>query len=244
MLDILSSLSEQDWELIISSFALSAWLALSSTLILIVLCTPLAWFLARRNSWWKFLLQAVFCLPLVLPPSVLGFYLLVMLNPNSFLGNLWFTLTAEQLLFSFNALLIASLIYSLPFVLQPLVSAFEQTSQDFLDLARTLGASPWQSFSKVVLPMNASAYLIAFSLGFAHTLGEFGVVLLVGGNIAGETRVMSIAIYEQVEMMNYQVAHIMALLVVVVSLLLLLPVYTMNGNLLRFSFRASSGEKP
>ncbi len=231
--------------MIFSSFGLSAWLAFSSTVVLILLCTPLAWFLARRNSWLKFFLQAIFCLPLVLPPSVLGFYLLVLFNPDSLLGHLWFTLTETHLLFSFNALLFASLVYSLPFVLQPLVSAFEQTREEFLDLANTLGANSRQTFFGIVLPMNYSAYLIAFSLGFAHTLGEFGVVLLVGGNIAGETRVISIAIYEQVELMNYQVAHVMAILVVVVSILLLLPVYAMNGNLLRFSFdkSLSVGEK-
>ena len=231
-----SNLSEKDIELILTSFGLSAWLALSSTIILILLCTPLAWFLARRNSWIKFLLQAVFCLPLVLPPSVLGFYLLVMFSPDSYLGHLWFTLTETHLLFSFNALLIASLVYSLPFVLQPLVSAFEQTGQEFMDLASTLGANSRQTFFGIVVPMNYSAYLIAFSLGFAHTLGEFGVVLLVGGNIAGETRVISIAIYEQVELMNYQLAHVMAMLIVLVSILLLLPVYALNGNLLRFPF--------
>jgi molybdate transport system permease protein len=239
MLEVFNSISEQDLALVFSSFWLSAKLALLSTLILLFFCTPLAWYLSRREGWLKYLLQAVFSLPLVLPPSVLGFYLLVLFRPDAFIGELWFELTETQLLFSFNALLLASVVYSLPFVFQPLLNAFEQNNPLYFDLAKTLGASRSQQFFSVLLPVNRRAYLVAFVLGFAHTLGEFGVVLLVGGNIAGETRVISIAIYEQVELMNYDLAHFMAFFILLVSLLLLVPVYAMNGSLLKFSERLS-----
>lgn len=236
MFDIFFNLSDDDYAQMFQAFWLSAKLSLLSSFILLIICTPLAWYLARKTGFFKYLLQAIFCLPLVLPPSVLGFYLLILMSPNSFLGKWWMTVSDTQLLFSFSALLIASVIYSFPFVLQPLQSGFEQMDEDLLKLAKTLGAKKWDRFVNVVLPLNKKSYLVALVLAFAHTLGEFGVVLLVGGNIAGETRVISIAIYDQVELLNYDLAHVMAFLMLLISLILLVPVYALNGALLNFSF--------
>jgi molybdate transport system permease protein len=240
MLEIFLNLSDEEYSQIFQALLLSAQLAFFSSAILLVLCTPIAWYLARTTSLIKFFLQAILCLPLVLPPSVLGFYLLILMSPESFFGKLWVSVSDSQLLFSFPALLIASVVYSLPFALQPIQSGFEKIDEDFIKLAKNLGANKWDRFVSVILPLNKRAYIVAMILAFAHTLGEFGVVLLVGGNIAGETRVISIAIYDQVEMLNYDLAHVMALLMLVISLILLIPVYALNGSLMNLSWPGSA----
>ena len=167
-------------------------------------------------------------MPLVLPPTVLGFYLLVILSPGAPVGAFWVTVTGDSLTFSFAGLVIASVIYSLPFTVQPLESAFESVGRAPVEAAASLGASPLDAFANVVLPMSKRGFITAAVLTFAHTLGEFGVVLMVGGNIPGETRVVSIAIYEQVETLQYAEAHLLAGGLLVFSFLVLLFVYGVN----------------
>jgi molybdate transport system permease protein len=199
-------------------------LAAVSTLILLLIGTPLAWWLSRTRFVLKPLINALITLPLVLPPTVLGFYLLLMLSPDglpSFLGT-------EPLAFTFTGLVIGSVIYSLPFVVQPLQDAFGAIGQRSLDVAATLGAAPFDRFISVVLPLARPGYLTAAALGFAHTLGEFGVVLMIGGNIPGETQVLSIAIYDHVEALAYDQAHALAALLLGLSFILLLAVYALN----------------
>ena len=169
-------------------------------------------------------------MPLVLPPTVLGFYLLVMLNPESAVGSLWVELTGDSLTFSFSGLVIASIIYSLPFMVQPLQAAFRAVPESVLEAAATLGAPPRDRWLNVVLPMAKRGYLTGCVLTFAHTVGEFGVVLMMGGNIPGETRVLSIAIYEHVETLNYDAAHVLALGLLGFSFLSLWLVYRYAGH--------------
>lgn len=203
---------------------LSAKLALLSCLILLPLVSPLAWWLSRRSNFKKQIILALSFLPLVLPPTVLGFYLLLLLGPAGPLQ----ALGIHNLLFSFNGLLVASLIYSLPFALQPLLSSFSLIDQHYLDAARSLRASPWQLFSRVILPFSRRAYLLAGLLVFTHTLGEFGVVLMIGGNIPGETQMVSVAIFEKVENLEYASAHMMSVLLIVLSLGCLLLLQRVN----------------
>lgn len=195
---------------------------------LLVLGTPLAWWLARADGKLKTTIETLTALPLVLPPTVLGFYLLIFLSPNTPLGEFWFTLTGEHLTFSFSALVIASVVYSLPFMVQPLQGAFEGLGRAPLEAAASLGASPLDTFIHVVLPLSKRGYLTAVVLTFAHTIGEFGVVLMVGGNIPERTRVISIAIYEHVETLNYAQAHTLAAGLLLFSFIVLLLVY--GGN--------------
>ena len=196
-------------------------LALVSTLVLLVLGTPLAWWLARSRWRYRFLVDAAVALPLVLPPTVLGFYLLLGFGSGGLVG-------LPTLAFTFTGLVIGSVIYSLPFVVQPLRDAFVAVGNPPLEAAATLGATPFQTFFSVVLPMARPGFLTAAVLGFAHTMGEFGVVLMIGGNIPGETRVASIAIYERVEGLDYAAAHELALLLLVLSFGLLALVYGLN----------------
>lgn len=182
-------------------------LAAVTTAILLVIGTPLAWWLATTSCRGKPLIEAVVALPIVLPPTVLGYYLLVLLGPKGMVGAWWVQVSGEALTFSFSGLVIASVIYSFPFVVQPLQSAFEGVSRGMLEAAATLGASPLDRFFSVAVPLARRGFLTATVLGFAHTLGEFGVVLMVGGNIPGETRVISIAIYDHVETLNYSQAN-------------------------------------
>lgn len=203
----------------------SIQLSVLTTLILVVLCTPLAWWLARRRRRGQSLLEALLSLPLVLPPSVLGFYLLMLLGPHGpggIIGPLW---GLHSLAFTFPGLVIGSVIYSLPFVLQPLKTAFAGIDRDTLDIAASLGAGPRDRFVHVVLPLARPGYLSGAVLGFAHTLGEFGVVLMIGGSLAGQTRVASVALYEHVEAGNYVAANHFALVLVALSLLLLWAVF-------------------
>jgi molybdate transport system permease protein len=210
---------------------LSVELAALTTLLLLVFATPVAWWLAHSRARLKPLVQAVVAMPLVLPPTVLGFYLLILLGPYGAIGSWWVTLTGETLTFSFKGLVIASFIYSLPFAVQPLQAAFAQAGTRELEAARTLGAGPVDAFVSVAVPLAAPGFLTAAVLSFAHTLGEFGVVLMVGGNIPGETRVVSIAIYDHVEALDYRAAHELAAILLVFAFAVLFAMFTVNRRL-------------
>ncbi len=213
-----------DW----GALALTAQLASLTTVVLLALATPIAWWLARSNRPWAGWVEAVVALPLVLPPTVIGFYLLVVLAPESSLGAWWYSATGASLLFSFEGLVLASLIYSLPFAVQPLQTAFAGISNNLLEAASSLGASFPDRFLHLALPLSRRGYLTAAVLTFAHTVGEFGIVLMIGGNIPGETRVASIALYESVEILDYGSAHQMSLVLLGFSFLVLLLVYVSN----------------
>ena len=206
-------------------------LATLTTLILLALGTPLAWWIARTNWRYKFFLEAIIALPLVLPPTVLGFYLLLVMSPKGFLGGIVESLGGQAPAFTFSGLVIGSVIYSMPFVVQPLKDAFTQMGNRPLEVAATLGASFWDSFLSVIMPMARPAFLTATVLGFAHTLGEFGVVLMIGGNIPGKTQVVSIAIYDHVEGLEYTHAHWLSAGLLLLSFILLVTVYAINRRL-------------
>jgi len=210
---------------------LTAKLAGLTTLILLVIGTPIAWWLANSKTKIKPLVEAVVALPIVLPPTVLGFYLLVILSPQSSIGGWWFELTGQTLTFSFSGLVIASVIYSFPFVVQPLQSAFESVGREMMETAYTLGAKPIDAFFSVAVPLAKRGFLTGGVLGFAHTLGEFGVVLMVGGNIPGETRVISIAIYDHVETLEYGRAHELSAILLVFAFTIMLLMYVINHRL-------------
>lgn len=204
---------------------LTLQLAFFSTLILMIMSVPLAWWLTVSTRRFKPLIEALVTLPLVLPPTVIGFYLLILMSPNAFLGGAWMSITGETLAFSFAGLLLASVIYSLPFAIQPLRGAFETIGSSHREVAATLGASPIQAFFSVVLPLSRRGLLSAAVLSFAHTLGEFGIVLMVGGNIPGRTRVISIEIFNRVETLDYEVAHLLSAGLLIVSFLALTVTY-------------------
>ncbi|KCV81742.1 molybdate ABC transporter inner membrane subunit [Actibacterium atlanticum] len=208
------------------------WISLKlagvTTLVLLLLGSPLAWVLAQSRGRWKPVVEAITALPLVLPPTVLGFYLLVILSPAAPFGGVWRDVTGSSLTFSFTGLVVASVLYSLPFMVQPLQSAFETLGRGPLEAAASLRAGPWDTFVNVVLPLSLRGYLTATVLTFAHTIGEFGVVLMVGGNIPGRTKVISIAIFEHVETIDYAQAHLLSGGLLVFSFLILLLVYTLN----------------
>jgi len=210
------------------ALALTFKLAFITTVLLLLVSTPLAWFLSRWQSPFRPVLESLVALPLVLPPTVLGFYLLVFLAPDSVLGQMWFSLTGHQLAFSFSGLVIASIIYTLPFVVQPLQLAFERIDKSAMECAQVLGASPWRRFSSIVLPTARNSFLLASVLGFAHTVGEFGVVLMIGGNIPGETQVLSLVLYDYVESLDYDGAHRLAANLVGFSIVMLVIVYSLN----------------
>lgn len=203
-------------------------LAAVSTLILLLLGTPLAWWMARTRWRFKFILEAVVTLPLVLPPTVLGFYLLIALGPRGPVGGLLESLGGRPLAFTFAGLVIGSVIYSLPFVVQPLQDAFTSVGRRPLEVAATLRASPLDRFFTVAVPLARPGFLTALVLGFAHTVGEFGVVLMIGGNIPGETHVLSIAIYDHVDALEYVHAHILAGGLLALSFLMLVGVFALN----------------
>ncbi len=203
-------------------------LALTVTPLLLALGTPLAWWLARTRSGLRYPIEAVVALPLVLPPTVLGFYLLVLLGPRGVVGAAWHALGFDFPVFNFSGLVAGSVLYSLPFVVQPLQGAFEAVGRRPLEAAATLGAAPLDRFVTVAVPLARRGFLTAATLGFAHTLGEFGVVLMIGGNIPGRTRVLSIAIYDHVERMEYSQAHRLSLAMLIFSFLVLLAVYGLN----------------
>lgn len=211
-------LSSEDW----AAIALTLELATVTTVLLLVLCTPLAWWLAHTSSRWKGPVGAVVALPLVLPPTVIGFYLLVTMGPNGPIGQFTQWLGLGRLPFTFPGLVVGSLIYSLPFAVQPLQRAFEGLGRRPLEVAATLGASKIDTFFSVVLPMARPGFVTAAILSFAHTVGEFGVVLMIGGNIPGVTRVVSVQIYDHVEAMEYANAHWLAGGMVVFSFIVLM----------------------
>jgi molybdate transport system permease protein len=204
-------------------------LATVTTVLLLLLGTPLAWWLSRRRGSLGAAVEALVALPLILPPTVLGFYLLLLLAPDTPVGRGWEALTGSRLAFSFPALVIGSVLYSLPFVVQPLQQAFARLPAGLLDAAASLGASPRDRFFRLALPLSRRSFVTAGALGFAHTVGEFGVVLMIGGNIPGETRVVSIALFDQVESLQFASAHRLALALVIFSLLLLFLLYRGNG---------------
>ena len=212
----------------LQAITLTVKLAATTTIILLLLGTPLAWWLARTRSWLKGPIGALVALPLVLPPVVLGFYLLVLMGPQGPIGQLTQSLGLGLLPFSFAGLVIGSVLYSMPFVLQPLQNAFEAIGDRPLEVAASLRASPLDTFFSVVLPLARPAYLTAAVMGFAHTVGEFGIVLMLGGNIPGKTRVLSVQIYDHVEALEYSQAHWLAGGLMVFSFLVLLALYTLQ----------------
>lgn len=207
---------------------LTVKLAALTTVILLLVGTPIAWWLSNTQVRFKPLIETIVALPLVLPPTVMGFYLLILLGPKGWIGNLWMELTGSALTFSFTGLVIASVMYSFPFVVQPLQNAFEGVSKDFMEASRTLGASQLDAFFSIAVPLARRGFLTAAVLGFAHTLGEFGVVLMVGGNIPGETRVISIAIYDHVEALEYGKAHTLAAILLGFAFITMLLMYIVN----------------
>lgn len=215
------SLNHAELEAIYLTIALAS----ITTVLLLILGTPLAWWLSRRRGTVPATIEAIVAMPLILPPTVLGFYLLLLFTPDTALGRLWEQLTGTQLAFSFSALVIGSVVYSLPFVVQPLQSAFQRIPAGLLQAAATLGASPLDQFRSIVLPLTRRSFVTAASLGFAHTVGEFGVVLMIGGNIPGETQVLSIALYDSVESLRFDEAHRLAAGLVIFSFLLLFLLY-------------------
>ena len=204
-------------------------LAFISTLILLLFGTPFAWWLSRSKWRFKFLIEAIVALPLVLPPTVLGFYLLIGLSPSGPIGILSSSVGIGSLAFTFPGLVIGSVLYSMPFVVQPLQDGFRNVGVSRLEAASVLGASPLDRFFTVAVPLARPAFVTASVLGFAHTLGEFGVVLMIGGNIPGETQVVSIAIYDHVEMLDYNKAHLLSGVLLLLSFLILTLVYRNRG---------------
>ena len=203
-------------------------LATLTALILLMVGLPIAYWLTFSRWRWKFVVESVVALPLVLPPTVLGFYILVAIGPHSPIGRLYTDLIGHPLPFTFEGLLLASVLYSLPFAVQPFASAFDQVDRRVLEASWTLGVSRLATFFRLMLPLSSAGVVTGFVLSFAHTLGEFGVVLMVGGNIGGETRTVSIDIYDEVQALNYAGAAKTALFLLVISYAVLLTVYAMN----------------
>lgn len=212
----------------IGAIWLTLKLATITTLLLLLIGTPIAWWLARTRSWTKGPIGALVALPIVLPPSVLGFYLLLAMGPNGPIGHLTQAMGLGYLPFTFWGLVLASTFYSMPFVVQPIQNAFEAIGERPLEVAATLRASPLDSFLSVVLPLAKPGFLTATVLGFAHTVGEFGVVLMIGGNIPDKTRVVSVQIYDHVEALEYTEAHWLAAVMVAFSFVVLLMLYLFN----------------
>jgi len=213
-----------DWQ----AFSLTIELALVVSALLFILGLPLAYWIAFSRWRWKFLVEALVALPIVLPPTVLGFYVLVALGSRSPLGRWWQSLTGHTLAFTFTALVIGSILYSLPFAVQPFAASFSSVDRRLLAASATLGASPLRTFFRVIVPLSVPGLITGAALTFAHTMGEFGVVLMVGGNIPGVTRTVSIAIYDQVQSSNYGAANAMALLLLALSFATLVVVYGLN----------------
>jgi molybdate transport system permease protein len=213
-----------NWEAILLTLQLASWVSL----ILLVVGLPIAWWLSQTQWRWKFFVEAVVALPLVLPPTVLGFYILVALGQRSPLGAWISSVLGHALPFSFGGLLVASLLYSLPFAVQPFAAAFAGIDRRVIEASETLGASRWRTFFRVVLPLSSKGVLSGTVLSFAHTLGEFGVVLMVGGNIPGVTRTVSIDIYDKVQAANYAEANQTALVLLLFSFAVLSLIYSLN----------------
>lgn len=207
-------------------------LATITTLVLLLIGTPLAWWLSNTRSKSKVFIESVVALPLVLPPTVLGFYLLLALSPDGYIGNIWSHVSDTPLSFSFTGLVIGSVIYSMPFVVQPLQASFEMVGKPLQQAAYTLGASTFDTFKNIVLPLSMRGFLVAITLGFAHTVGEFGVVLMIGGNIPEVTQVLSIVIYDHVEVLEYTQAHYYSSGLLVFSFVVLFITYSLNKRLM------------
>lgn len=205
-------------------------MAALTTVILLLIGTPLAWYLAKMQSRFKVIIEAIVALPLVLPPTVLGFYLLIAFSPQYLPGQLWQQATGQQLAFSFSAIVIGSVLYSMPFVVQPLQKAFEQLGEPLIEASAMLGANAMDRFFNIVLPITKASFITAASLGFAHTVGEFGVILMIGGNIPGETRVLSIALFDHVEAFDYAKAHVLAISLLAGAMVLLASIYLLNST--------------
>jgi molybdate transport system permease protein len=220
----------------ISALIVTLKLASVSTIILLLIGTPIAWWLSQTRFKFKVVFEAIIALPLVLPPTVLGFYLLITLGSNGPVGKLLESLGGSSIAFTFSGLVVGSVIYSIPFVVQPLQNSFSGIGSRPLEVAATLGASPLDRFFTVAVPLARSGFMTAVVLGFAHTVGEFGVVLMIGGNIPGETGVLSIAIYDHVEAMEYSQAHWLSGGLLILSFIMLLFVYLFNR---RFSIMRS-----
>lgn len=216
--------------MISSAILLTLKLALTTTVILLLLCLPLAAWLASTRSWIKPWVESIVALPLVLPPTVLGFYLLLLMSPQSWFGAWWVSVFDQTLAFSFWGLVLGSLAYSLPFVIQPLQRTFEGQGKELSEAAMTLGASPLKTFFTIRMPLALPGFVAAFVLGFAHTVGEFGVVLMIGGNIPGQTQVLSILLFDQVESLNYALAHQISAGLVLSSLIVLFALYRWNRH--------------
>jgi molybdate transport system permease protein len=217
-------LTSDDW----IAVRLTAQLAALTTLLLLIIGTPIGWWLARTRSRFKPLVAAAVAMPIVLPPTVMGFYLLLLMGPQGPIGQFTQALGLGRLPFSFAGLVVASVLYSMPFVVQPLQQAFEAIPERTLEAAATLRAGPWDRFFSVVLPLARPGFLTASVLGFAHTVGEFGVVLMIGGNIPGVTRVLSVAIYGHVEALEFEAAHRLAAGMVVFAMLVLVALYMLS----------------
>ncbi|HSP01131.1 MAG TPA: molybdate ABC transporter permease subunit [Thioalkalivibrio sp.] len=217
-------LGPQDWQAIEVTFKL----CLYTTLILLVIATPIAWWLSSGRSPGRVAVQAVVALPLVLPPTVLGFYLLIVLGPRGFVGGTLESMGFHHLAFSFEGILIASVIYSMPFAVQPLTEAFGNLGRRPVEVASSLGANAVDRFLTVILPLTKGGFVVAATLTFAHTLGEFGVILMLGGSIPGETKVLSVLIYDHTEAMNYDAAHRLSLMLLIFSFITLFVVYSIT----------------
>jgi molybdate transport system permease protein len=213
-----------DWQ----AFLLTVELAITVSIILFIVGLPLAYWIAFSRRRWKFLVEAIVALPIVLPPTVLGFYVLVTLGSRSPLGRGWQSLTGHTLAFTFTGLVIGSVLYSLPFAVQPFVASFSAVDRKLLAVSATLGASPFRTFFRIVLPLSMPGLVTGMVLAFAHTMGEFGVVLMIGGNIPGVTRTVSIDIYDQVQASNYASANVTSLLLLVFCFAVLAMVYALN----------------
>ncbi|MCW8933489.1 MAG: molybdate ABC transporter permease subunit [Gammaproteobacteria bacterium] len=207
-------------------------LATITTLILLLIGTPLAWWLSNTSSKSKVVIESIVALPLVLPPTVLGFYLLLALSPDGFIGHFWLYISNTPLSFSFSGLVIGSVLYSMPFVVQPLQASFEMVGKPLQQAANTLGANSFDTFKNIVLPLSKRGFLVAITLGFAHTVGEFGVVLMIGGNIPEVTQVLSIIIYDHVEVLEYTQAHYYSIGLLVFSFIVLFVTYSFNRKLM------------
>jgi molybdate transport system permease protein len=213
-----------DWQ----AFRLTLQLAVTVSAVLLMVGLPIAYWIAFSRWRWKFLVEALVALPIVLPPTVLGFYVLVALGPRSPLGRCWISLTGHTLAFTFGGLVVGSILYSLPFAVQPFAASFAAVDRKLLAASATLGASPLRTFFRVIAPLSIHGLITGVALSFAHTLGEFGVVLMVGGNIPGITRTVSIDIFDRVQVSEYAAANQMALLLLVFCFVVLAIVYSLN----------------
>ena len=203
-------------------------LAFTTCVLLAIIGTPIAYYLAFKSTKGKSILEAVITLPLVLPPTVIGFYLIVLFSSDTFLGKVFILMTGSQLIFSFYGLVLASVIYSLPFWVQPLQSSFEKVGKDTLNTSKSLGANPLDTFFNIIIPLCKRGFLTSFIISFAHTMGEFGIVLMVGGGIHGKTKVIAISIYDHVEQLSFGKAHFLAGGMLFLSFIILLTLYYSN----------------